>query len=109
MKYRLKKDLPFAKAGTRVWGYLENPFLRKGMQVFVKSTDCKQGNHPDDRGLIYIGIYDELIVGGWIEEVKPREWYVALYGLGEFIVGYKNKFESDKELIKVQEVLWITK
>ncbi len=55
-KYRLKKDLPFAKAGDEVE-------IINGEPIFFKD-----GFHCD-----YSSI-DDLLADGWIEEIKPREF-----------------------------------
>ena len=61
MKYILKKDLPFTKAGHKVEvnpsGCL--PFVNYSTGVFSTTEE-------------YV---DKLLSEGWIEEVKPREWY----------------------------------
>ena len=65
MKYQWKKEVPFAKAGTK---------------VHITSTGCvpiSLFNHADGTGSdICIDSLPQLIADGWIEEVKPREWYV---------------------------------
>ena len=53
MKYKLKRDLPFAKAGTEV------KLVNEKKAIEYNGYQCD--------------IYD--LRDGWIEEVKPREWY----------------------------------
>ena len=53
MKYRLKKDLPFAKAGAEV------KLVNEGKAIEYNGYQCD--------------IYD--LREGWIEQIKPREWY----------------------------------
>ena len=56
MKYILKKDLPFAKAGEIV-DFLDGTIEAKSCQCDVPS----------------------LFVNIWIEEVKPREVYIEFF------------------------------
>ncbi len=69
MKYRLKKDLPFAKAGTEI------KFQESGLdgQNITYEVDPKNGLR------IWIADVCPLIKQGWIEEVKPREVYVEFF------------------------------
>ena len=60
MKYKLKKDLPFVKAGNEVE-------IINGEPIFFKD-----GFHCD-----YSSI-DDLLADGWIEEIRPREFTVQL-------------------------------
>ena len=101
MKYRLKKDLPFAKAGDEV--------EVKGGEVIVHDRN-QFGNHA-----ISIGQYWTLL-GDWVEdveEVKPREFKLQLDSSG-FVVGILddhdifangNSFNNIKEVIKVERLL----
>ena len=57
MKYILKKDLPFAKAGETI-SYLVND----GLTIRINNRYCD----------ICLANKDE-----WIEEVKPREWWIT--------------------------------
>ncbi len=63
MKYILKKDLPFAKAGTAV-GVSKNA---GGVPM------CLWEHTTPDISKDFI---EQLITDGWIEEVKPREFWV---------------------------------
>ena len=56
MKYRLKKDLPFAKVGY--------PVEKRRDEYYV--------------GAFLIGTEDYDMTE-WIEEVKPREWYAMIF------------------------------
>ncbi len=64
MKYRLKKDLPFAKVGEvidmGICGTFENIHLRPN-----KTGECSEDN------------LKMMLQDGWIEEIKPREWWVT--------------------------------
>ena len=72
MKYKLKKDLPFAKAGMDVQFSLE---VEEHPKLYLCSQDVTdfssywitfEGDRDDLKGLIN---------EGWIIEVKPREWW----------------------------------
>ncbi len=97
MKYRLKKDLPFAKAGEEVYLKPED-LLYKRIALFDRTT------YP------YCLIVNDKI-DFWIEGIKPREWWVNLYDVGEGGI-FRTKETADKvaslgrkEIIKVIEVL----
>ena len=63
MKYRLKKDLPFAKAGDKIFQDEIN------LKYYVNNN----------MGLFYVGSdINQLLSEGWIEEVKPREFYIEI-------------------------------
>ena len=93
MKYRLKKDLPFAKAGTEVYD-------DRYSYITVKNLITKDG------GSFFIG-YDikELLTTGWIEEVKPREWHISESNLEYFNKMYKEDYYPEINYIKVREVI----
>ena len=66
MKYRLKKDLPFAFAGTTIEADSVGLFVRYRTKNFLTW---------------YIGENDSLqnlINSDWIEEIKPREFYIEI-------------------------------
>lgn len=99
MQYKLKKDLPFAKAGSIV----DEVQHRKGAPfspslIRVGDLRCQLNANLTD-------IFD------WIEEVKPREYWIGLNdGLltQECIADNKEAFDFKKsftEIIKVREVL----
>ena len=74
MKYKLKRDLPFAKAGSVIL-YSEN---RKEFDGSLGSVSDMMSVETDKGYLsqwVEIGAKDNLLSEGWIEEVKPREWY----------------------------------
>lgn len=66
MKYKLKKDLPFAKAGDPVFlscgAFVVKDPYQNGRVLYIEDSTHK----------------DKLINEGWIEEVKPREFIIAL-------------------------------
>ena len=64
MKYRLKKDLPFAKAGT---------------ELVLKGEDRIRPSGAEEYLICITEDLPRLIKEGWIEEVKPREWEVYEY------------------------------
>lgn len=90
MKYRLKRDLPFAKAGTIVQNYLGNQDFNINVdtmstQVWVKPLIdfiklCPPSLLENNKNLIYVGSFGFLLTEGWIEEVKPREWWMIKEG-----------------------------
>ncbi len=109
MKYRLKKDLPFAKAGSEVG-------LRASTANWVVYPDSKR------RDLCYFIGYNynegDLFDAGWIEEIKPREFELYFDTCGDlekvFCDGKKIKIDHRKqavskpvysEIIKATEVL----
>ena len=70
MKYRLAKDTLFVKAGASVIFYESE---KSPEFVILKSGD---------KSTVELNLYGKhrlvarLIKVGWIEEVKPREWWV---------------------------------
>ena len=106
MKYKLKKDLPMAKAGQEIHIVEQSNNYCFNMEIW-------------DDAVVRIWYSDlgKLIADGWIEEVKPREWYCLLNTFNN-VIGYGNvnkticKDFAEKELrkenrtiIKVTEVL----
>ena len=96
MKYKLKKDLPFAKAGAEV-------ILDKGVFYFV-----------DGERTWYLGQKIENNLDDWIEEVRPREWWIERHtAINQYednnIVMHETKPSKcgscDSELINVQEII----
>ena len=112
MKYRLKKDLPFAKAGAIIYdsmgNYMENYDNRIDCFVTCSIVDKERDfSIYQYRGsLLFIGLKPNLISEGWIEEVKPREFRITLVN-GEPAHYTTPPIEHfDKlEHIKVREVL----
>lgn len=93
--YKLKKDLPFAKAGTK-------------LDEFVHSTE---GNHA----FIGIGTYrcqiPEKNVVDWVEEIKPRRFVLLIKDdILQKVEPFRtknqliNKFCNYDELILVEEI-----
>jgi len=105
MKYRLKKDLPFAKAGEIVDVNDEADLWT------VRPLDAKKDYPVCD--------IPENAKEEWIEEVKPREWYeVEIYEpilgwrtvLGRFDTAQEAKIfacsdQRNARFIKVREVI----
>ena len=88
-KYRLAKDLPFAKAGTEVF---------QSANAFVVKDPKYQGQ------VLYIGELsdrDKLIEQGWIEEVKLREWDVVVNKSND-VIGYGNFDKTITEQYRLQ-------
>ena len=96
IEYQTARDLPFTKAGHKVEvnpsGCL--PFVNYSTEVFSTTEE-------------YV---DKLISEGWIEEVKPREWWVlecetpGLLWAGEDIKAQLKK-NPNLKFIKVREVI----
>ncbi len=75
MQYKLLKDLPFAKAGMNL--RIDEEHLLVDPEDFYLVGLKAKGKHQMLTGLI-IGHIDDiptLVIDGWIEEIKPREWY----------------------------------
>ena len=89
-KYILKKDLPFAKAGTEV-------DIVDGEGILFDGYHCDYVNTG------------ELVEKGWIEEVKPRTFYINRMKSGELIAYYlEHNAREDSvqsETIKVVECI----
>ena len=107
MKYKLKRDLPFAKAGTKIEYRLKKD---EHYAIFLYSTD------GDDPSTYWIGLecdnrdLAKMISEGWIEEIQPREFWIAEYHNYQGKVFYseqnaQNSSNNLKEVIKVREVL----
>ena len=101
-KYRLAKDLPFAKAGAEVG-------VELAISVRGKDNFLTWIGDPKD--------LESLIDEGWIEEVKPREFMLhfkksngEIYSIQDLTTknGYNviSKFDGEGvDSIKVREVL----
>jgi len=105
MKYKLKKDLPFAQAGEQA-----RCFYGSSVFSITYRMDSVDFNLTSEE---YI---DKLIRDGWIEEVKPREWVLeidtSLCGEVSHAVRPANAkgrmLHKDSEIIKVREVIeWV--
>ncbi len=95
MEYKLKKDLPFAKAGTRVDEILH----RRGNNTlsFIRIGDCK----------CYLDA-NKAHIFDWIEEVKPREWWLGVNDVDDTsfpVIDRKDIGNGYDEYIKVTEVI----
>ena len=88
MKYKLKRDLPFAKAGKEVFEDDASFYIEAEVGIIWCFAEIKDRH--------------KLISEGWIEEVKPREYYV--YDSPECVTAYREQWESGS-LIKVREVI----
>ena len=110
MKYKLKRNLPFAKAGTEI-GLTPKGCIPISIHNFTDLPKCDVS--PIDICEEYI---NELISEGWIEEVKPREFELhinnnshclsACYKVGYGWLSKATHFNiSGDEIIKVREVL----
>ena len=111
MKYKLKKDLPFAKAGDDI--IVGKTPMRKTIGI-----DFTMGE-PTVFSAITTGDLEYLLADGWIEEVKPREWWEVEFqdaGGNWVFNGYRYKYEKqaryvatstpqNARFIKVREVI----
>ena len=97
MKYKLKRDLPFAKAGAevKIISVYSNEFPHSFYTLSIKGDLIKDWYRieiPKDR-------FTE-----WIEEAKPRDWYAVVQG--DSIYGCESdNYPSNTSKIKVREVL----
>lgn len=95
MKYKLKKDLPFAKAGAEV---RKDDYLDSDSQTCFACGVYRFWVHKD-------------VMGEWLEEVKPREFWIADYYNYQGKVFYSKESaelssnSNLKEVIKVREEL----
>ncbi len=96
MKYRLKKDLPFVKAGDDKVN-IENHSLNS--EFIVSYTDAN--------GKFYTCIVPINNAHLWIEEIKPREFEIILFADGSIAEYIKGEYIINKmqEIIKVTENL----
>lgn len=72
MKYKLKKDLPFADKGARVRIFCGSSMITMSFQTL------------NDEKVVDINLQCEeqipiLVNMGWIEEVKPRLFFIELF------------------------------
>ena len=99
-KYRLKKDLPFAKAGVEIEIGCNNNY------------DELINSRKDKKPAIYLKgqvSLQNLLNDGWIEEVKPREFWIEVDPESGLSLHRDTKSEKKgytfTELIKVREVI----
>lgn len=97
MKYRLKKDLPFAKAGTEITLHRDNLY-------YPYFSLERKGD-----GSLHIWCQGWHTYDSWIEEVEPKEWWLIPNTLPAFepyaIKGADADISGYKGVIKVREVL----
>ena len=86
MKYKLKKDLPFASAGTEVRKH--DLAMTSERPQWMWTVVDSEGNH------YRVGTQDTDMTE-WIEEVKPRERYM-LEGINPIVTWTEQ--EKDEEL-----------
>lgn len=83
MQYRLKKELPFAKAGDKVY-----QDLCKNFMVSTHNLGELKIGYEDDK--------QRLASEGWIEEVKPREFELHLDDSGSITrILMRNEYDND--------------
>ena len=116
-KYRLLKDLPYAKKGTEVRFNENRIFVQRGETHLEACIDALNFCGPNPE-LIQKEL-QRLIDEGWIEEVKPREWYEVERLMPNGIWAYEsNRYDTEEDaisdysgdktklrVIKVREVL----
>ena len=105
-KYRLAKDLPFAKAGAEVGYSASRIFVQRGETRLEACIDALDFLGPNPE--IIQKELQRLIDEGWIEEVKPREFYIV-FDKNSKILGaiddQRTTFLGAHRFIKVREVL----
>lgn len=107
MKHILKKDLPFAKIGAEVFSDM-NPSKELNSDHNIA---CVKSEVSWLDEIIEIGGLRTLLDDGWIEEVKPREFFVNILKDSEKLFIYhdediaKRGHAPTEETIKVREVL----
>ena len=111
MKYILKKDLPFAKAGTEL-EIIRNEGRKRWIIPYDKqwATLDWQKVGPKRFGCYKFELTDTIALrnDGWIEEVKPREWIIEVTKEQQYIRPADAKgrlYSSGSEIIKVREVI----
>ena len=111
MKYILKKDLPFAKAGIISQDFDGDKIIFGNIGTEFES-DNKKFMLSEDYWFYKLHI-PQLISEGWIEEVKPREFYLYDDQLAGEKIWYNTIEEAKEDLarwahkkvIKVREVI----
>ena len=96
MNFRLKKDLPFAKAGDAIDKIRSSSGTEELSYVQIGNCKCQ--------------IPDRVNIFDWIEEVKPREWYIINCPDPFYLFSEKEMKDNLKEkpslkFIKVCEVI----
>ena len=108
MKYVLRRGLPFAKIGTKVIiNYADGVVIK--CDTFIAN---KKGENVTEAKRIYLGDKTDLLNEGWIEEEKPREFYIPVdRDTGKLLAsdkpmdkGYSGGWTLAVEVIKVREV-----
>ena len=102
MKYILKKDLPFAKAGSEV--------TKEKLYVPNDPRECYLVDTYWGQRYV-IGFVHDILTESFIEEVKPREWWVRILDENHIEIT-KNEielagwsFDRLSKIIKVREVI----
>ena len=97
--YKLKRDLPFAKAGADIDEIASYRGLDKPSLIVIGRYKC---DIPEGEN-----IFD------WVEKIGPREWYIgvcdkyeSLHDDYESAKGWGQTIKSqNQEIIKVREVI----
>ena len=90
MKY-INKKLPLLKVGEEF----------KYMNQDVGGIHCFESNSL----FCNESTLKTLISEGWIEEVKPREFWIEIQTTGTFVQTCKDDLDNEGEVIKVREVI----
>lgn len=104
-KYILKKDLPWMKAETIFWFENENMKIKGSTLLASCYETTKDYFFTNDDGNFDESDFEDC---GWIEKVKPREFFVRVSGKTPISVCEDIeplKSSGDYEIIKVREVL----
>ena len=97
MNYKLKRDLPFAEAGVKIYDMNGDPI--------DNLTGCRVHSELEGGAPIYIGNKEKLLAQGWIEPVEPREFWIEIQATGTFVQTCKDDLDNEGEVIKVREVI----
>ena len=104
MNYKLKRDLPFAEAGVKIYDMNGDPI--------DDLTGCRVHSELEGGAPIYIGNKEKLLAQGWIEPIKPREWVInigddgaAIFKDGKMLFKFGRVDTPVIEKIKVREVI----
>ena len=93
MEYQTARDLPFAEAGTKVELSLSEGCIPMSL---YNIKDCEVTISKE-----FIG---QLLCEGWIEPIKPREFWIEVQTTGTFVQTCKDDLDNEGEVIKVREV-----
>ena len=96
MKYKLKKDLPFAKAGAEIVHIEMSITQSRGYDLTSKGVRLWINKEQD---------LDDMMNEGWIERVKPREFWINEQALMNLHTPDYIEFQPTVPYIRVVEIL----